>query len=180
MPETLLGPRPALPFPPHGDAASLLIEPLAEGHVLHLLAAPGAAVSPARLAAFSDGTPHAVRPLSPGQWLVVGDGAPDPAAIRAEAEAPPSLAVSHQSHGRVRIALTGPQARFLLAKGCGVDFSPAMFPVGFAAPTLFNHVGIHVTRTGEDRFELLVLRSFAQSLWEELTTLSADILARTA
>lgn len=178
--EPVLTPRPALPFPPRGDAAVLLIEPLAEGHVLHALAAPGAAVPVERLAALSDGTAHAVRPLSPGQWLVVGDAPLAAAQIRAKAEAASGLAVSDQSHGRVRIALSGAGARFLLAKGCGVDFSAAAFPLGRSTPTLFNHVGIHVTRTAEDRFELLVLRGFAQSLWEEFSTLSADILARGA
>lgn len=179
MPEIALIPRPALPYPPRGDASVLLIEPLPEDHVLHVLAATGAEVAAERLAALSDGTPHAVRPLSPGQWLVVGEAPLDSGALKAKVEAiGANLAVSDQSHGRVRLALAGPQARFLLAKGSAVDFSPAAFPVGHATPTLFNHVGIHVTRTGEDRFELLVLRSFAQSLWEELLALSADLLGR--
>lgn len=176
MPETALAPRPALPHPPRGRAASVLIEPLAEGHVLHALAAAGAEVPPGHLAALSDGAPHAVRRLAPGQWLIVGDAPLDPAEMRARLGAASGLALSDQSHGRVRIALTGPRARFLLAKGSAVDFSAAAFPLGHGTPTLFNHVGIHVTRTDEDRFELLVLRSFAQSLWEELATLSADIL----
>lgn len=171
MPEIALVSTPVLPHPPLQVSSTLRIEALAEGHVLHVLANAGSEVGPDQLAALGDGTPHAVRSYAPGQWFIVGDARIAPSLIRERAAGlGTAAAIADQSHGRVRLALSGPGARDLLARGCGVDFSARMFAVGASAATLYNHIGIHVTRTGDDRFEILVLRSFAQSLWEDLAT----------
>jgi sarcosine oxidase subunit gamma len=173
MAEITLIRRPALAHSAVGAEVSLYLEPLPEGHVLHALAASNALDVTKRLARVSDGRVHAVRAYASSQWLVVGD-APLPAAdVRGKAaELGADFRLSDQSHGRVRLAVSGPQARLLLAKGSAVDFSARMFALGRSAATLFNHIGVHVTRTGEDRFELIALRSFAESLWEELVILS--------
>jgi sarcosine oxidase, subunit gamma len=173
MAEITLIRRPALAHSPIGAETSLYLEPLPEGHVLHALAAPNAVDVTKRLARVSDGTAHAVRAYAPSQWFVVGDSALTAADVRGKAAAlGTDMALSDQSHGRVRLAVSGPQARLLLAKGSAVDFSARMFPLGRSAATLFNHIGLHVTRTGNDRFELMAPRSFAESLWEELVILS--------
>ncbi|MBP0438366.1 sarcosine oxidase subunit gamma family protein [Tianweitania sediminis] len=170
MPEFALVSRPALPHSPVGDASRVRIEALPEGHVLHVLAAGGRDITPEQLASLGDGTAHAVRRYAPGQWFVVGNEALGSKEYREKAaRLGADAAVSDQSHGRVRVAVSGSGARSLLAKGCAVDFSPSVFAVGATAATLYNHIGIHVTRTAEDGFELLVLRSFAQSLWEDLS-----------
>jgi sarcosine oxidase, subunit gamma len=165
--------RPALAHAAIGDEAHVRLEPLAEGHVLHALARAGCEDAEARLAGVADGTAHAVRRYAPGQWFVVGSSRLDPAAMREKDEAlGPNLTLSDQGSGRVRLSVSGPGSRELLAKGSAVDFSARAFPLGASAATLFNHIGVHVTRTGDDRFELIVLRSLAQSLWEELALLS--------
>ncbi len=165
--------RPALVHAAIGDEAHVRLEPLTEGHVVHALASTGAGDAEASLSRIADGTAFAVRRYAPGQWFVVGASRLAPAALREKAAGlGPNLALSDQSSGRVRLAVSGPGARQLLAKGSGVDFSARAFPLGASAATLFNHIGTHVTRTGADRFESIVLRSFAQSLWEELTLLS--------
>lgn len=165
--------RPALGQVGIGNKSSVRLEPVAEGHVLHALAAPDVEDAEMRLAWIADGTAYAVRRYAPRQWFIVGSSALEPTAVREKAAAlGPRLALSDQSHGRVRLAVSGPHSCDLLAKGSAVDFSARNFPLGSSAATLFNHIGMHVTRTGDNRFEMMVLRSFAQSLWEELTIFS--------
>jgi len=77
--------------------------------------------------------------------------------------------VSDQSHGRVVIAVSGPQARALLAKGSGVDFHRREFPVNSAVPTQMAHIGVHVAAPAEDAFELSLFRGFSEHFWEWLT-----------
>jgi sarcosine oxidase, subunit gamma len=176
MPEIALSSRPALRHERTGRDAAFWIEVLPEGHVLHVLAPPGANDVDRRLASVADGGPYAIRSYGPNQWFVVGDETLTTTAVREKAAAlGPDLALSDQSHGRVRLAVFGPRCRFLLAKGCAVDLSTSAFPPGRSAPTLFNHIGVHITRTDEDRFELIVLRSFAESLWEDLALQSASL-----
>jgi sarcosine oxidase, subunit gamma len=174
VPEVALSAKPALRHERTGRDTAFWIEALPEGHVLHVLAPPSANGVERRLTAVANGAPYAVRPYGPHQWFVVGDEMLPAMALREKAAAlAPDLALSDQSHGRVRLAVSGPRSRFLLARGCAVDLSIGAFPAGRSAPTLFNQIGVHITRTDEDRFELIVLRSFAESLWEDLTVQSA-------
>lgn len=77
--------------------------------------------------------------------------------------------VSDQSHGRVVIRIEGPRSGAVLAKGTPVDLHPQEFPLGKSALTQMAHVGVHLTRVGEDAFELSVFRGFSESFWEWLT-----------
>lgn len=77
--------------------------------------------------------------------------------------------VTDQSHGRIIIRIAGPKARAVLAKGTPVDLHPDMFPVGKSALTQMAHVGIHLTRVGEDAYDLSVFRGFSESYWEWIT-----------
>lgn len=83
-------------------------------------------------------------------------------------------AVSEQSHGRVILRISGPKARNVLAKGTPVDLHPDEFPVGKSAVTQMAHVGVHLTRTGEEAFELSVFRGFSENFWEWLTEQSEE------
>ncbi len=101
------------------------------------------------------------------QWLIAGDMPASPVVLASLAQAlAGKVYVSDQSHGRVRIALSGPRSMNVLAKGCGIDF--ASFTVGTGAMTLYGHLGCHVFRAEETVFHLTVLRSFALALWDEL------------
>ncbi len=77
--------------------------------------------------------------------------------------------ISDQSHGRIIIRIAGPKSRTVLAKGTSVDLHADEFPVGKSAVTQMAHVGVHLTRTGADAFELSVFRGFAESFWGWLT-----------
>jgi methylglutamate dehydrogenase subunit D len=77
--------------------------------------------------------------------------------------------VVDQSHGRVTLNIAGPKARALLAKGTPVDLHESVFAIGASAQTQMAHVGVHLTRTGQDAFELSVFRGFSENFWEWLT-----------
>jgi sarcosine oxidase subunit gamma len=163
---------PALPETPHeGPRGDFRIVARPAGHVLQILAPPFADGTASRVGELSDGDAHALRCAGPGTWYLVGDAplAPEDIAER-EARLGPRTRIVDQTHGRFRLEISGPGAARVLATGTAVDLSLARFPIGSACETQFGHIGIHITRTGADRFELLVGRSFATSLWEELTS----------
>jgi methylglutamate dehydrogenase subunit D len=76
---------------------------------------------------------------------------------------------SDQSHGRVIIRIEGPKVREVLCKGTPVDLHENEFEIGRSALTQMAHVGVHLTRTGRDAFELSVFRGFSENFWEWLT-----------
>jgi methylglutamate dehydrogenase subunit D len=85
-----------------------------------------------------------------------------------------TASVIDQSHGRVVMLVSGTKARNVLAKGTPVDFHPDHFPIGKSAMTQMAHVGVHLTRTGEDKFKLFIFRGFSESFWEWLTLSAAE------
>jgi len=117
----------------------------------------------------------AIRPLAPGQWLLVGEQECSEADLDALSRAlGPRFETVDQTHGRVRVRVQGSSVERVLAKGTAVDLALDAFPLGHATTTLFGHIAAHITRTGRDSFELLVLRSFAESFWDELDLMSRE------
>ena len=168
MVETSLSPTPALPETrarARRDECEIVY--LAAGHILQVLARASAGDMSSHLVEMFGAS---ARRAGPHVWWIVGDGELSPAAIHdLRARLGREATLIDQSHGRVRIEVSGPSCRALLATGCAVNLAPSALPVGAGRECLFGHIGVHLTRTGEDQFELLVGRSFAQSLWEELT-----------
>jgi methylglutamate dehydrogenase subunit D len=85
-----------------------------------------------------------------------------------------TASVVDQSHGRVTLRIAGPKARSVLGKGTPVDVHPAQFPIGKSALTQMAHIGVHLTRTGEDEFNISVFRGFSESFWEWLSAAAAE------
>lgn len=156
---------------------------LSEGHVLHVLAAHGSGDLQSLVAQIGDGGPFAVRAYGPGQWFVVGDAALSAADLSGKAALLASRAsIADQSHGRVRIGIGGASVEAVLAKGTAVDLDQANFAIGHSAMTLIGHISALITRTGVESFELMVLRGFAESLWDDLVQMSLEfgVEAKTA
>jgi len=106
----------------------------------------------------------------PDQYFVLAEGRGEGALFAEVSAALAGIAsVSDQSHGRVVIRIEGPKARAVLAKGTPVDLYSDEFPRGKSALTQMAHVGVHLTRVGEDAFDLSVFRGFSESFWEWLT-----------
>ena len=70
--------------------------------------------------------------------------------------------------GRIRLTVEGPQVRSLLCQGIALDLHPRQFAVGRVALTELQHSAVALLRTGESRFDLYILRSFAVSIWDWL------------
>lgn len=156
-------------------SAGIQLEPLPEGHVVHVLGKPGDVRLADRLAALSDGEPCAVRAAGPGQWFIVGNRRKSHGELAALCAAlQPDASGIDQSAGRVRVLARGPMVERVLAKGTAVDLAVARFPVGRSTTTLIGHITAHVTRTGNDAFEIMVLRGFAESLWDDLARMGAE------
>lgn len=148
---------------------------LPEGHVLHVLAARGSGDLQGLIPRIGDGSAHAVRPYGPGQWFVIGDTPLSAAQIFGKTPVLDGRAsISDQGHGRVRIGISGAPVEAVLAKGTAVDLALSNFPVGHSTMTLIGHISALITRTGAESFELLVLRGFAESLWDELIQMSLE------
>lgn len=155
--------------------ARMTLTAMPEGHVLHVLAAQASGDIGSVISQVGDGGAHAVRPYSPGQWFVVGDAPLSAAELADKASSLTGRAsIADQSHGRVRIGITGASVEAVLAKGTAVDLDQERFVIGYSAMTLIGHISALITRTGTESFELLVLRGFAESLWDELIQMSLE------
>lgn len=167
--------RPALDRRNAIDSANIKLQVRPEGHVLHVLsAAPGQDLAET-IAAVTGRDRFSLRAISPGQWVLVGDEPLSATSLADMARAlKPHGDVVNQSHGRIRISIEGTKAASVLAKGTAADLSPDIFSVADATTTLFGHIPIHIARVSQDGFEIMVLRSFAQSLWDELADLCRE------
>ncbi|GGB96484.1 sarcosine oxidase subunit gamma [Marinobacterium zhoushanense] len=107
-----------------------------------------------------------IRWISPDEWLVVlpADQAYEvEQGLRAAIEG--HFSVVNVSGGQTLLELSGPNARDVLKKSCPLDVHPSQFPVGKVAGTVFAKSTAVVRRSGEESWELVVRRSFADYIW---------------
>lgn len=107
-----------------------------------------------------------IRWISPDEWLVVlpADQAFEvERGLRAVIEG--HYQVVNVSGGQTILELSGPNARDVLKKSVGLDLHPSQFPVGKVAGTVFAKSSALVRRSGDDRWELVIRRSFADYIW---------------
>lgn len=102
-----------------------------------------------------------VRTVGPGEWLVVSEDA-------AQSPEIDGAMVVDQSHGRTLFRLSGPDAAAILMRGVAVDLAGGILPVGGSASMAFSHLSVNLARLDQDRFELVVGRSFAEGLYHDL------------
>jgi heterotetrameric sarcosine oxidase gamma subunit len=112
------------------------------------------------------GDSHLVRITRHQYWWIAAGSA---SMVRLAQELPAAAGtVTMLSAGRVRIRITGPAARDVLAKGIALDLHPAAFQVGRSAQTGLHHTGVFLERVGDDSYEIYVQRTYAESIWEWL------------
>ncbi len=99
--------------------------------------------------------------------MLVSDGLLDYAAIAETLRK--RVEIVDQSHGRVRLELIGPNVQEMLAHATGLDLHAGL---AVSTTTLLGHISVHVTRIAPDVFELIVMRSFAESLVDEIARMS--------
>lgn len=115
----------------------------------------------------------APRFCSPSEWFAVSRtlGAGTVAGTLSEIA---GASVVDQSDGRVLMEISGPSVRTILAKCVAVDLHPEVFEEGHSASMLCCHAEANVARTGADRFEIIVPRSLAGSVFELLMEMGRE------
>ena len=107
-----------------------------------------------------------VRWISPDEWLIIVPGLKAfdvESALQAELSG--HYQVVNVSGGWTVFMLSGKNARDVLQKSAPVDVHPAAFPVGKVVTTVFAKSSAIIRRAGDDQYELVVRRSFADYLW---------------
>lgn len=114
-----------------------------------------------------------VRICGPQEWLVVTDAA-QAADVDAVLTSIPGASVVEQSAGRTVLVLSGPDIRGLLAKGTAVDLHPQVFAVGQSTNAQVFHASGNLARVADETYELVVMRSFALFVFEEIRLLGRE------
>ncbi|WP_105383398.1 sarcosine oxidase subunit gamma [Neorhizobium alkalisoli] len=109
----------------------------------------------------------ASRYCNPSEFLAVSQTA-GAGSVAEFLTAIPGASFVDQSDGFVLMAISGPSVRSILSKCLAVDLHPDTFGEGHSAAMMCCHVAANVARTGPNAFELLVPRSFAGSVFDEL------------
>jgi sarcosine oxidase subunit gamma len=109
--------------------------------------------------------------LGPNSWLIVGPALPpDEIKRRHDAITAARGALIDVSSGRVVLRIQGAHGAGVLAKNCGLDFHPRRFAVGGCAQSLYGRIAVLIHKfDAAPGFDLFAARSYAGSLWHELT-----------
>jgi len=108
--------------------------------------------------------------LGPDEWLLTTDADNAATLLRKLRDALAGLAAAivDVSDAATVIALSGPNAHDVLAKGCPLDLHPSVFAPGRVAQTIVAQADAILHRVddgGEASFDIHVRRSFAEYLW---------------
>lgn len=116
-----------------------------------------------------------VRFCGPGEWLVVSETVAADTIARQLAELGANrVSFVDQSDGRVVLRIYGPKVRAILAKCTALDLHPDLFEIGQSANCQICHVAANLARTGQDAFEIVVMRSFAGFLFDEIREMGRE------
>jgi|SRR5579871_1640013 len=115
--------------------------------------------------------------LAPDEWLVVGTPGREtelaPALQRALADQ--HAAVVDVSETRTVIVVAGRKARETLQKGTPLDLHPREFQPGYCAQTALSKANVILHQIdGSPRYDVYVLNSFADYLWNWLERAAAE------
>ncbi len=109
---------------------------------------------------------YSIRWISPDEWLILVPGAE---AYDIESSFHDAMAghysMVNSSGGSTVLELSGANVVDMLKKCTPVDLHPRQFPVGKVVSSVFAKSTAIIRRTGEQRFELVIRRSFADYIW---------------
>ena len=119
---------------------------------------------------------RSVQWLSPDEWLVIVPGGEEFALEKRlrEALGDTHTAIINVSGGQTLIELEGEKARELLMKSTPYDVHPEAFPVGKGVTTVFAKANLILRRPTEERWELVLRRSFADYLYRWILDAGAE------
>lgn len=109
---------------------------------------------------------YSVRWMSPDEWLILVPGLE---AFEVESKFRDEMgghySLVNSSGGSTVLELSGTDVVELLKKCTPIDLHAKQFPVGKVVSTVFSKSTAIIRRTGEQRFELIIRRSFADYIW---------------
>ncbi|ASJ72712.1 sarcosine oxidase subunit gamma [Granulosicoccus antarcticus] len=121
---------------------------------------------PERLASHSISDKYCVRWMSPDEWLLtcpLDEAFELENKLRAAADGP--IAIVNVSGGYSLLTLSGESALKVLKKSTSYDVHPDSFGPGKVVNTVMAKAQVTLRAVGEDRYEIIVRRSFADYLW---------------
>lgn len=87
-------------------------------------------------------------------------------------------ALTDQSDAWAVVRLDGAGARDVLARLTPIDLRPDRFKRGHTARTDLQHMMASITRIGEEAYQIMVFRAFAETLAHDLKTAMETVAAR--
>ncbi len=108
-----------------------------------------------------------VRTVSPSDWLAVAHVAEAESIVDSLA-AIEGLSFVEQGDGQVLMTISGPDVRTILAKCLAVDLHPDVFVEGQSGSMMICRVAGNLARVATDTFEIVVPRSYAGYVFDEL------------
>lgn len=142
-----------------------LLEAVTRATGLKLPDGAGAGVTTGERAAFG---------FAPGRFLLVDEKEGLATTLR-QAITDETGTVTDLSHGRTAIRIEGERAEWVFSKFFAIDFALTAFPVGAGRSTVHHDIFAQIQRTGEERFDIYVFRSFARSFWTMLCHGAAEV-----
>tara|TARA_A100001037_G_scaffold89924_1_gene81476 strand:- start:308 stop:925 length:618 start_codon:yes stop_codon:yes gene_type:complete len=115
--------------------------------------------------------------LGPDEWLITAPSSQEQALFKALSEAAEAhhVAITDVSDARTVFLLSGPNARDVLEKGCGLDLHPRAFQTGCCAQTRLARTGVLLHQTSDEpAYDIHVSWSFAAYLWIWLEDAAAE------
>ena len=104
--------------------------------------------------------------LAPDEWLiVVASGSEYEIEQKLRASLTGHFAVSDISGAQTILELSGRNVIDLMKKSTGYDLHLDSFPVGKVIGTTFAKAGAHILRVDENKFQLVIRRSFSDYVW---------------
>lgn len=116
--------------------------------------------------------------LGPDEWLLVArdhEAVAIERELRAARPVDPWLSLADLSDSYLRISLTGPGSRDVLARGCAQDLHPDRFSPGDSAQTTIARSRVLLRALDGPVFEVWVRNSFARYLGNWLLQAGADL-----
>ncbi|MFG6158690.1 sarcosine oxidase subunit gamma [Halomonas sp. 1390] len=123
-----------------------------------------------------EGGERSIQWISPDEWLLIVPGGEEFDIERRlrEALGDAHFSISNVGGGQTVLELSGEAAREVLMKSVSYDVHPSHFPVGKGVTTVFAKATVVLRRPGEDRWELVIRRSFADYLYRWLLDAGAE------
>jgi sarcosine oxidase subunit gamma len=123
--------------------------------------------------------PRAALWLGPDEWLVVGPpgAGPEIVAELHRALDGPRRSVVDVSANRATLEVSGPRAKDIMAKGCGLDLDRRVWQAGSCAQTLLARVPV-ILHEREQATRVLIRPSFSNYLVDWLLEAAVEFAAQ--